>query len=257
MLVVDDLTKRYLPPSPLLRSLVRVAAREPVDALRSVSLSVEPGEVLGLVGLNGAGKTTLIKILATLLTPTAGRATVSGHDIVAEPVAVRRSLGLVLAEERAAYWRLTGRQNLEFFGVLAGLSRPAAQQRAAHLLGQLDLDDRDKMVFGYSAGMRSRLNLARALIADPPVLVLDEPTRSLDPLAIDAVHRLLKESAARGRTILLSSHQLSEVASICDRVVILIDGEVRFSGATADLDTDGRGAVAALADLLAREAQGS
>jgi ABC-2 type transport system ATP-binding protein len=228
-----------------------------VDALRSVSLSVEPGEVLGLVGPNGAGKTTLIKILATLLTPTAGRAAVSGHDVATEPMAVRRQLGLVLAEERAAYWRLTGRQNLEFFGVLAGLSRNDARRRAGELLAQLDLGDRDKMVFGYSAGMRARLNLARALVADPPVLVLDEPTRSLDPLAIDAAHRLIKETAARGRTILLSSHQLSEVASVCDRVVILIDGAVRFAGSTADLDTDGRGAVAALGDLLAREAEGA
>lgn len=255
MLLVDDLTKRYLPPSPLLRPLVRVAASEPVDALRGVSLSVQPGEVMGLVGPNGAGKTTLIKVLATLLAPTSGRAAIAGHDVVRSALDAKRSLGFVPAEERAAYWRLSGRQNLEFFGVMGGLTRHEARRRAGELLELLGLHDRDKMVFGYSAGMRTRLSLARALVSDPPVLVLDEPTRSLDPIALEDVHRLVRELAARGRTILLSSHRLDEVVSICDRVAILIDGEIRFAGQTQQLDNDGRGAVAALGEFLAREAE--
>jgi ABC-2 type transport system ATP-binding protein len=255
MLVVEDLGKRYLPPSSLLRPLIRVASPEPVDALRDISLTVEPGEIVGLVGPNGAGKTTLIKILATVLAPTTGRAIVAGHDVVTSSEDARRNLGLVLAEERAAYWRLTGRQNLEFSGVLAGLTRADARRRAGEMLELLDLASRDKMVFGYSAGMRSRLSLARALLARPPVLVLDEPTRSLDPLAIDAVHRLLQEAAADGQTILLSSHQLDEVATICSRVAIVIEGQLRFSGTSEQLDTDGKGAVVALGAFLAREAQ--
>jgi ABC-2 type transport system ATP-binding protein len=255
MLVVDDLSKRYLPPSSLLRPLIRVASAEPVDALRGVSLRVEPGEVVGLVGPNGAGKTTLIKILATVLAPTSGRASVAGYDVATSSEAARRHLGLVLAEERSAYWRLTGRQNLEFFGVLAGLTRADARRRAGELLELLDIASRDKMVFGYSAGMRSRLNLARALLARPPVLVLDEPTRSLDPLAMDAVHGILQAAAADGQAILLSSHQLDEVASICDRVAILIEGDLRFSGTSDQLDTDGKGAVSALGAFLARESE--
>jgi ABC-2 type transport system ATP-binding protein len=255
MLAAEDLSKRYLPPLSLLRPLIRVASPEPVDALRDISLTVEPGEIVGLVGPNGAGKTTLIKILATVLAPTTGRASIAGHDVVTSSDGARRNLGLVLAEERSAYWRLTGRQNLEFFGVLAGLSRNDARRRAGELLELLDLAGRDKMVFGYSAGMRSRLSLARALLARPPVLVLDEPTRSLDPLAMDAVHRLLQEAADDGHAILLSSHQLDEVVSICHRVAILIEGEMRFAGTSEQLDTDGRGAVSALGTFLAREAE--
>jgi ABC-2 type transport system ATP-binding protein len=254
MLAAEDLSKRYLPPSSLLRPLIRVASREPVDALHGISLTVAPGEIVGLVGPNGAGKTTLIKILATVLAPTTGRATVAGHDVVTSADGARHNLGLVLAEERSAYWRLTGRQNLEFFGVLAGLTRSDARRRAGELLELLDLASRDKMVFGYSAGMRSRLALARALLARPPVLVLDEPTRSLDPLAMHSVHRLLQEAAGDGHAILLSSHQLDEVATICDRVVILIEGEIRFTGTSDQLDTDGKGAVSALGAFLAREA---
>jgi ABC-2 type transport system ATP-binding protein len=257
MLVVEDLGQRYLPPSSLMRPLIRVASPEPVDALRDVSLTVAPGEIVGLVGPNGAGKTTLIKILATVLAPTTGRASVAGHDVVTASEDARRHLGLMLADERSSYWRLTGRQNLEFFGVLSGLTRADARRRAGELLELFDLAGKDKMVFGYSAGMRSRLGLARALVARPPVLVLDEPTRSLDPLAMHAVHRVLQGAAEEGQAILLSSHQLDEVASICSRVAILIEGDLRFSGTSDQLDTEGKGAVAALGAFLAREAERS
>src|SRR5205823_272333 len=131
--------KRYLPPPRLLRPLVRVAAREPVDALLGVSLGVEPGEVVGLVGPNGAGKTTLIKVVGSLLEPTRGRVRVAGRDVVRERRAAQANVGLVLAEDRGLYWRLTGRANLELFGVLYGLSRARARARAAELLDRLRL----------------------------------------------------------------------------------------------------------------------
>ncbi len=253
MLVIEGITKTYAPPRGLLRWLIRSAASEPVQALRGVSFQVAAGEVVGLVGPNGAGKTTLIRILATLLSPTSGTATVAGYDVTAAPVEAQRRLGLVLSDDRGLYWRLTGRQNLEYFGVMAGLAPAVARQRAGELLETFDLAGLDKLVFGYSAGMRSRLNLAQALLADPAVLILDEPTVSLDPLASARIGRHLRDLASRGRTILLSSHRLDEVAEFCDRVVVLIEGTVRFDGAPAALAHGQEPAARALGEFLARE----
>lgn len=230
MLQVERLTKRYLPPPPLLRPFVRVAAAKPVDALRDVSFEVQPGEVVGLVGPNGAGKTTLIKIVATLLEQTSGRVQVAGHDTVEVPSEARRRMGLMLADDRGAYVRLTGRQNLEFFAAMAGLGRAEARSRAGHLLERLGLDGPDKMVFGYSSGMKSKLGLARALVGSPDLLVLDEPTRSLDPVATSEAHTVIAEAAAAGAAVLLSSHRLDEVTTVCDRVVLVVGGEARFTG---------------------------
>ncbi len=216
-------------------------------------MAVDRGEVVGLVGPNGAGKTTLIRVIATLLVPDGGTAHVQGFEVTRQPWEVRSHLGLVLEGDRGLYGRLTGRQNLEFFGVFAGLPPSAARQRADALMRQTKLHGLDKLVFGYSSGMRVRLSLARALLADPPLLVLDEPSRSLDPLAAAELGALLRRLADRGRAVLLSSHRLDEVAAVCDRVVVLIEGGVRFAGPTRDLqEGDGTGA-AALAALLARE----
>jgi ABC-2 type transport system ATP-binding protein len=251
MLEVASLTKTYAPPGRVLRHFVRSAITAPVHALSDVSFAIEPGEILGLVGPNGAGKTTLIKILGGLLEPTSGRAVVDGCDVGRDPMAARRRLGLVLAEDRGLYWRLTGRQNLELFGALHGLSRRDAQARAEELLDLSDLIDADKLVFGYSAGQRARLNLARSLVGRPRVLVLDEPTRSLDPLATAKVGQLLKELAADGVAILLASHHLDEVTSLCRRAFVLVGGTCRYLGSPADLGADS--ASRALQDLLVRE----
>jgi ABC-2 type transport system ATP-binding protein len=236
MLEIQDVGKRYPLPPPLLRPLMRVAARKPVEALREVSFHVSKGDVVGLVGPNGAGKTTLIRIIATLLEPTWGEVTVDGHRVSRHPEEIRKRLGLVLEGDRGLYGRLTGRENLEFFGVLLGLAPTVARRRAGHLLESFDLVGRDKLVFGYSSGMRARLCLARALIADPPLLVLDEPSRSLDPVASLEMGRLLRQLAGEGRAILFSSHRLEEVSSVCDRVVVLMGGRVRHLGLPADLE---------------------
>jgi len=202
----------------------------PVTALDNVSFSAHYGRVLALLGDNGAGKTTLIKVAGALLPPTGGRAVVDGIDVTTDPRGARARLGLVLPDERGLYWRLTGRQNLEFFGVLAGLSRPAARRRAGALLERVGLDDDRKLVFGYSSGQRGRLSLARALLTDPKVLLLDEPTRSLDPVSAAQVVRLLGDLAAEGRAILLSSHRLDELDAACQRMVVLVEGTVRYTG---------------------------
>jgi ABC-2 type transport system ATP-binding protein len=236
MLQVEAVSKQYPLPAPLLRPLVRVAARQPVDALSDVSFEVSRGEVVGLVGPNGAGKSTLIRVIATLLEATSGTVTVDGHDVARHPREVRRRLGLVLEGDRGLYGRLRGQENLEFFGVLFGLAPRVARRRAEELMEMMELAGRDKLVFGYSSGMRARLSLARALLADPPLLVLDEPSRSLDPVASLQMGERLRSSAAQGRTILFSSHRLDEITTFCDRVVVLIDGGVRFVGAPDGLN---------------------
>jgi ABC-type multidrug transport system ATPase subunit len=225
----------------------------PVPALRDVSLEVRPGQIVGLVGPNGAGKTTIFKIVGTLVEPTSGRAFVDGIDVRADPVRARRRLALILSDERGLYWRLTGRQNLEFFAVLRGIPRAAARTTAAELLGRVGLAEDDKLVFGYSSGMRSRLNLARGLLGEPGLLLLDEPTRSLDTVASAAVGRLLVELAAEGRAIVFSSHRLEEIACLCQSVVVLVDGEVRHIGPVRALGPSPEGAAQALGALLARE----
>lgn len=238
MLHVDGVVKTYEPPRGLLRLLVRAASDEPVRALRGVSLRVERGEVVGLLGANGAGKSTLIKAITTLLEPDEG--CVRYDDVAIDPgdPATRRRFGLVLPDDRSHYWRLTGRQNLEFFGRLAGLGAAEALARADELMERRGLADRDKLVFGYSSGMRAQLGIARALLHGPDLLVLDEPTRSLDPVAAGAVCADLRDLADEGRAVLLASHRLDEVDAVCDRVVVLAQGSVVWSGATGELGAD-------------------
>ena len=226
MLEVEHVSKRFEPPSKLLRLLSRVASPEPVQALTDISLSVAPGEVVGLVGANGAGKTTLLHIVAGLLEPSSGSVRVDGLDAGSNPIEAKRRIGLVIADDRGFYWRLTGRENLVLFGVLAGLMREHARERAEELMREADLARRDRMVFGYSTGMITRLHVARALMADPPLLLLDELTRSLDPLVSLEVGRLVRRLADEGHAVLLSSHDLDEVVTICDRVVVMNEGVV-------------------------------
>jgi ABC-2 type transport system ATP-binding protein len=230
VLEVDQVTKIYPPVRGILRVLMRTASNRPVSALREVSLRVEPGEVVGVVGPNGAGKTTLFRIIATLLDPTSGRVRVDGHDVVSHPDVVRGHFGLLLEGERGLYGRLTGLENLEFFGVMQGMTSSDARGRGEELLGMLGLAYPHHRVFGYSAGMRVRLAIARALIADPPLLLLDEPTRSLDPKASVHAMEMVGELAATGRAVLLASHRLDEVRAVCNRAVVLHEGQVRFDG---------------------------
>jgi ABC-2 type transport system ATP-binding protein len=235
MLRVESVGKVFPRPTGLQRLLVRAASPEPVEALRAVDLTVDPGEVVGLVGPNGAGKTTLLRIISTLLDATAGRVTVDGFDTATDAAEVRSRIGLVLADDRSMYWRLTGRQNLEFFARMVGLGRADSRRRAGELLERVGLAHRDKLVFGYSSGMRSRLSIARALLASPPLLVFDEATRALDPIAQAEISELIGELRAGGAAILMSSHRLDEIETACDRLTVIVHGEVRYSGTVAAL----------------------
>ncbi len=225
MLRVEHVSKTYDPPGRLLGLLVRTAQKSPVQALTDIDFEVDSGEIVGVVGPNGAGKSTLIRICTGLLTPSHGQVTLASS----------RSVGLVLAEERALYWRLTGRDNLRFFARMDGLAPAVARKRTDEMLEMFDLADRDRRVFGYSSGMRVRLSLARALLPDPDLLILDEPTRSLDPVASEELLTILRRLADDGKAIMLATHRLDEVEAICDRVLVIINGQQQAWLPTSEL----------------------
>src|SRR5438128_2435034 len=198
-----------------------------VVALDAVSLEIPEGEIHGLLGPNGAGKTTLVKILSTVLVPTSGRARVLGHDVVRETAAVRPLIGIVFGGERGLYWRLTGRQNLEYWGALYKLTSRVGRERAQQLLERVGLTDKaDQRVEEYSRGMKQRLHLARGLIGDARVLFLDEPTTGMDPLAAREFRNLISELRGEGRTILLATHDMVEAEVVCDRVTLIDRGKI-------------------------------
>jgi ABC-2 type transport system ATP-binding protein len=204
------------------------AQQREVLALDRVSLDVESGELFGLLGPNGAGKTTLLRVISTLLVVSAGRVRVCGIDALREPREVRRRIGVVLGGERSLYWRLTGRENLWYAAALHGLPGSVARERAAALLALVALADRaDDLVERYSTGMRLRLALARALLHDPAVLILDEPTAGLDPQAAADIRALLAALArAHDRTTIMATHNLDEADRLCTRVGILDQGRL-------------------------------
>ena len=200
-------------------------------ALDGVDLELGSGGVHGLLGPNGAGKTTLCRILATALLPSAGTARVLGYDVVADPRSVRRRIGLVLGGDRGLYGRLTAEENLRFWGAVHGLPRPVARRRAAELLGRLGLADRaGSRVETFSRGMRQRLHLARGLVPDPPLLLLDEPTSGMDPVAAHDFRDLVRELRAEGRTVLLTTHDMAEADAVCDTLTFVDGGRVLGSG---------------------------
>jgi len=227
---IRNLSKTYPVPFRRLRAFFRRPLKDPVEALRDVSFEVETGEIFGLIGRNGAGKTTLTKIVATLVQPTTGSVSVHNHDSVEEDELVRREIGLATAEERSFYWRLTSEQNLLFFARLHGLPDREAKQRIRDLFAKLELDEVARRRFGeLSTGNKQRLAVARAMLPSPPVLLLDEPTRSLDPLAAARMRELIRSLAEQDPpvTILLTSHNLAEVETLCRRVAIISRGSIR------------------------------
>jgi len=198
-----------------------------VTALDGVDLVVPAGEVHGLLGPNGAGKTTLCKILSTVLLPTSGHASVGGHDVVRETADVRRIIGIVFGGERGLYTRLTARQNLEFWAAMYGLRGRTLRRRVDAMLSQIGLAERaDDRVEGFSRGMKQRLHLARGLIGDPQVVLLDEPTTGMDPVAAREFRTLVGELRDDGRTVLLTTHDMAEAEAVCDRVTLIDNGRL-------------------------------
>ncbi len=210
----------------------------PVLALDSLDLQVGAGEIVSVVGPNGAGKSTLLRILGTVVLPDAGSVSICGVDVTMDAKAARRQIGLMIGDERALYWRLSGRENLRFFAALHGIRRREAARRAAELLRLLGLEAAaDRRVLGYSSGMRARLLLARALLSRPPALLLDEPTRTLDPVAALRFREIVVQLAREHETlVLLATHDLHEAVAISSRVVILSAGRVALEQSTEGID---------------------
>lgn len=196
-------------------------------AVNGVNLQIKRGEIFGLLGPNGAGKSTTIRMLCTLLEPTNGTAILNGYDIRREPNQVRRSLGTVLAGERSIYWKLTARENLEYFAALYHIPTQTAKRRIEDLLVRMELAERaNDLVEKYSTGMKQRVAIARALLARPPIILLDEPTLGLDPQAARNVRQLVAELKAEGHTILLTTHYMEEADQLSDRIGIIDQGKI-------------------------------
>jgi sodium transport system ATP-binding protein len=206
-----------------------------VHAVDGVSFTAPDGEITGLLGPNGAGKTTLLRVLATLIVPDAGSATMDGLDVVRERFAVRERVG-VLSDARGLYPRLTARENVAYFGALHGLRGAALDARIESLLDTLGLRAlADRRTQGFSQGERMKVAIARALVHDPPNILLDEPTNGLDIMSVRALRDQLRGLRAAGKCLLFSSHVMQEVAALCDRIVILAHGRVVAHGTAAEL----------------------
>ena len=207
-------------------------------AVRDVSLEVESGTIFGLIGPNGAGKTTLIKLFSTLLRPTAGTIRICGCDIADDERKVRQFVGLVTSNERSFYWRLSGRQNLEFFADLYRLERTEARRWTSELLRFLDLDKVADRPFGdYSTGTRQRFAIARGLLSKPRILLMDEPTKGVDPINAADITDLIRHKLFDlwQPTILITSHNLHEIEALCSRVAIMHRGRLVACGAVGEL----------------------
>ncbi len=218
-----------------LRKTFRGKKRSVVEAVRDVSFAAHAGEIFGLLGPNGAGKTTTLRMLSTALRPTAGTATIAGHDLVREPAEVRRRIGF-LSASTGLYGRLTPREVVAYFGRLSGVAEAALAARVADLFSRLGISDyADRRCDSLSTGQKQRVTIARAVVHDPPVVVMDEPTAGLDVLGARAIVDFVAECRTRGRCVLLSTHVMHEAQKLCDRLAVIHEGRLLAEGTPADL----------------------
>jgi ABC-2 type transport system ATP-binding protein len=196
-----------------------------VVAVDDVSFEIQEGELFGLLGPNGAGKTTTVKMLTTLLIPTAGAASVKGFDVVHQAEEVRKRIGFIFGGERGLYWRLSGIDNLRYFASLYSIDPDVTKKRIPYLLDMVGLNGRgDEKVQGYSRGMKQRLHVARTLLHDPDVLFLDEPTLGLDPVGAREFRQVILNLQSEKKTILLTTHYMFEADALCDRIAVINHG---------------------------------
>jgi ABC-2 type transport system ATP-binding protein len=205
-------------------------------ALDDISFQVTKGIVFGLLGPNGAGKTTTIRVLSTLLIPDSGKALVAGFDVVKEASKVRRKISLILGGERGLYGRLTGKENLLYFAALNHLSPALTDRRINEVLAKVDLTSAaNRPVEQYSRGMRQRLHVARGLLSDPEIIFMDEPTIGLDPVGAQELRQMVPELTSQGKTILLTTHYMSEADELSNRIAIIDKGKIIASGTPSEI----------------------
>lgn len=238
---VSGVTKRFPARRGLKETLLHPFDSTRTTVVSDVSFTTDAGEFLGLLGPNGAGKTTLLKMLSTLVIPDEGSVTIAGKDVVRDSAAVRAMVSPCLAMERSLYYRLTARQNLEVFADLQGVARRERDGRIDEVLRAVSLGDTgEKMVGQFSSGMLQRLLIARALLTSPRLLLLDEPTRSLDPISAREFRTFLRDELARQRgcAVIIATHNAEEAFELCDRVGVLNHGRLLASGVAAGLSRD-------------------
>jgi sodium transport system ATP-binding protein len=213
----------------------RDKTRGSIRAVDGVSFRCEPGRVYGLLGANGAGKTTTLRMLATILTPTGGTARVAGCDIRQEPAKVRSRIGF-LSTATALYGRLTAREMIEYFGRLYGLGEDALARRIQVIFERLDMAEfADRRCDKLSTGMKQKVSIARTLVHDPPVMIFDEPTLGLDVMAARAITHFIRECREMGKTVIFSTHVMSEAAKLCDTIGIIHGGRLIAEGTLGEL----------------------
>jgi sodium transport system ATP-binding protein len=205
-------------------------------AVKEVSFTVNPGEIVGLLGENGAGKTTTMRMVSTLLKPTTGTVLVDGFDVINEPEKVRKEIGILFGGDVGLYDRLTARENMLYFANLYGFTKEEADRRINELAEELDMKEYiDKKVGKFSRGMKQKVSIARSIVHSPSVMLFDEPTTGLDVRATRIIQNFIKKCKAENKTILFSSHSMSEVERLCDRVVIINKGELIEEGTIEQL----------------------
>lgn len=250
---VENLSKTYL--TRQRQGLFR-SEKKSVEALKSISLEIQPGEIFGLLGPNGAGKTTLIKCLTTLLLPSSGAAWVNGYRLTEQDNLIRASVGCMLMGERGLYWKLTGRENLLFFGALYHLGQAEGRRRTDKIIERLNLNAiADRTVETYSSGQKMKLAFAKSLINDAPLLILDEPTNTLDLPSARELRAVVRELNQVGKTVIYTTHIMTEAETMCERVAIIDRGEVLALGTVAELKASlGREEIIRIEGVISAEA---
>ena len=223
MLRVENLTKKF----------------KKVTAVDNVSFEVNPGESIGLLGENGAGKTTTLRMLATMLKPTSGNATIDGYNIIDNPNKIRERIGILFGGDVALYDRLTGRENMIYFAKLNGMSDLEANQAVNKIASELEMSDYiDRPVGKYSRGMKQKVSLARSIIHQPDVMLFDEPSTGLDVLSSKLIHDFILKCKKDNKAIVFSSHNMYETEKLCDRIIIIHKGKIVASGTIEQLKKD-------------------
>jgi ABC-2 type transport system ATP-binding protein len=229
MISAENIYMHYPVPKKYIEYITKPLKQDRFTALHELNLKIEVGDRVAFLGTNGAGKTTFLKIIGGLLYPTSGKLTVNGYDTTKDNLKARKRVGFVLNEERSFYWRLSGKQNLLFFGTLDNMYGDELENKVNELIQLVGLEDAQHKLFaGYSSGMKQRLAIARGLLSDPDILILDEPTRTLDPISVEDISLIISDRihSKKGRTLLIATHSLAEAQSLCNKACIMKKGRI-------------------------------